>query len=164
MGSIRSDITPGMTTLLRLPHMDIVLAPEEQANPRRSDRIRNLSQTSSQEQNNEGPSRRGKRRRRYNRVMEEDIDDNEELESKRREPEHRRLNRLRLMKQTENDSPVTSPEDNPAFSESLNKEKTLVEILLRKYGFGQWKLPHEEGTDQTPNQHIYPSFLKPPDT
>ena len=99
--SIRSDITPDMTTLLRLPHMDIVLAPVDQGNPRRSDRIRNLSQTSSQE-NSEGQPRRGKRRRRYNSVMEEDIDDTEDLESKRREPEHRRLNRLRLMKQNEN--------------------------------------------------------------
>merc|ERR1712045_40154 len=160
MGSIRSDITPDMTTLLRLPHMDIVLAPEDQGNPRRSDRIRNLSQTSSQEENSEGQPRRGKRRRRYNSVMKEDIDDTEDLESKRREPEHRRLNRLRLMKQNENESPVTSPEDNPAFSESLNKEKTLVEILLRKYGFGQWKAPLEEGNDQTPSQHIYPSYLK----
>ena len=44
---------------------------------------------------------------------------------------------------TSQESPVTSPEDNPAFSESLNKEKTLVEILLRKYGFGQWKAPLE---------------------
>ena len=82
--------------------MDIVLAPEEQANTRRSDRIRNLSQTSSQGGSSEGQPRRGKRRRRYNSVMEEDIDDTEELEPKRREPEHRRLNRLRLMKQNEN--------------------------------------------------------------
>merc|ERR1711874_520714 len=108
MGSIRSDITPDMTTLLRLPHMDIVLAPGDQGNPRRSDRIRNLSQTSSQEGNSEAQLRRGKRRRRYNSVMEEvsvmeeDIDDTEDLESKRREPEHGRLNRLRLMKQNEN--------------------------------------------------------------
>ena len=156
---------PDMTTLLRLPHMDIVLAPEGQANPRRSDRIRNLSQPSGQDDSSEGLPRREKRRRRYNSVMEEDIDDTEELEPKRREPEHRRLNRLRLMKQNENvswslrrywaseltndniiqESPVTSPEDNPAFSESLNKEKTLVEILLRKYGFGQWKPPLEVG-------------------
>ena len=100
--SIRTDITPGMTTVLRLPNMAIVLGPEEQANTRRSDRIRNLSEPSSQQQNSERPSRRGKRRLRYNSVMEEDIDDTEELESKRREPEHRRLNRLRLMKQNEN--------------------------------------------------------------
>ena len=82
--------------------MDIVLAPEGQANPRRSDRIRNLSQPSGQGDSSEGLPRRGKRRRRYNSVMEEDIDDTEELEPKRREPEHRRLNRLRLMKQNEN--------------------------------------------------------------
>ena len=82
--------------------MDIVLAPEGQANPRRSDRIRNLSQPSGQDGSSEGLGRREKRRRRYNSVMEEDIDDTEELEPKRREPEHRRLNRLRLMKQNEN--------------------------------------------------------------
>merc|ERR1711953_509557 len=107
--SIPPATRPDMTTLLRLPHMDIVLAPEGQANPRRSDRIRNLSQPSGQDDSSEGLPRRGKRRRRYNSVMEEDmdIDDSEELE-------HRRL---RLMKQSENESPVTSPEDNPAFSE-----------------------------------------------
>ena len=84
-----------MTTLLRLPHMDIVLAPEEQANPRRSDRIRNLSGTSSQEQG----GRKRERRRRYNSVMEED--DGEEPGPRRREPEHRRINRLRLMKEND---------------------------------------------------------------
>ena len=41
------------------------------------------------------------------------------------------------MSQTE---PVHSPEDNPSFSPELTKEKTLVEILLRKYGFGQWSV------------------------
>ena len=41
--------------------------------------------------------------------------------------------------------PVTSPEDSPVFSESLSKEKTMVEIFLRKYGFGQWKPPLEVG-------------------
>ena len=87
-----------MTTLLRLPHMDIVLAPEEQANPRRSDRIRNLSGTSNQE---EGGRRRGERRRRYNSVMEEDGEEGEEPGPRRREPEHRRLNRLRLMKEND---------------------------------------------------------------
>ena len=85
-----------MTTLLRLPHMDIVLAPEDQGNPRRSDRIRNLSGTSSQE---EGGRRRGERRRRYNSVMEED--DGEDPGPRRREPEHRRINRLRLMKEND---------------------------------------------------------------
>ena len=42
-----------------------------------------------------------------------------------------------LLSQTE---PVHSPEDNPSFSPELTKEKTLVEILLRKYGFGQWSV------------------------
>ena len=80
--------------------MDIVLASSEDlkppAQPRRSDRIRNLSGTSSQE---EGGRRRGERRRRYNSVMEED--DGEEPGPRRREPEHRRINRLRLMKEND---------------------------------------------------------------
>merc|ERR1739845_170312 len=151
-----------MTTVLRLPHMDIVLACDDPhaGQPRRSSRIRNLSQNSEQTQES-GEPRREKRRRRYNSVMEEDIDDTDDMEPKRREPEHRRLNRLRLMKQHEAPQvcPVASPEDNPAFSEALNKEKTLVEIFLRKYGFGQWKPPLEEGNAET-EQHIFPSYLK----
>ena len=39
--------------------------------------------------------------------------------------------------------PVLSPEDKPSFSQEINKEKTLVEIFLRKYGFGHWQLPHD---------------------
>ena len=86
--------------------MDIVLACGDTHSvhshqPRRSPRIRNLSQSSEQEQK-AGGSSRGKRRLRYNSVMEEDIDDSDDIELRRREPEHRRLNRLRLMKQTEN--------------------------------------------------------------
>lgn len=33
--------------------------------------------------------------------------------------------------------PVESPEDQVEYTE--NKEKTLVEILMKKYGFGSWK-------------------------
>ena len=88
-----------MTTVLRLPHMDIVLASGEDLKPpaqlRRSDRIRNLSGTSSQEQG----GRKRERRRRYNSVMEED--DGEDPGPRRREPEHRRINRLRLMKEND---------------------------------------------------------------
>ena len=95
-----------MTTVLRLPNMDIVLACADtqtvhSRQPRRSPRIRNLSQSSEQGQK-DGESSRGKRRLRYNSVMEEDLEDSDDMELRRREPEHRRLNRLRLMKQTEN--------------------------------------------------------------
>merc|ERR1719273_367907 len=62
----------------------------------------------------------------------------EDRETRRREPHHRQINRMRLLR--ENTEPVHSPEDNPSFSPKLTKEKTLVEILLRKYGFGQWSV------------------------
>ena len=82
--------------------MDIVLASSEDlkppAKPRRSDRIRNLSGTSNQE---EGGRRRGERRRRYNSVMEEEGEEGQEPGPRRREPEHRRINRLRLMKEND---------------------------------------------------------------
>ena len=96
-----------MATVLRLPHMDIVLAQceaqDSEREVRRSDRIRNISQGSHHRQETGRTRGREMRRRRYNSVMEDDgEDDGEVVEQKKREPEHRRLNRLRLMKQTEN--------------------------------------------------------------
>merc|ERR1712189_81913 len=92
-------------------------------------------------------TKQNKRRRRYNSVM-DDVNESVEVEvemqeQRRREPEHRHLNRMRL--QRENIEPVLSPEDKPSFSQEINKEKTLVEIFLRKYGFGHWQLPHDDG-------------------
>ena len=96
-----------MATVLRLPHMDIVLAQceaqDSEREVRRSDRIRNISQPSHHRQETARTRGREMRRRRYNSVMDDDgEDDGEVVEQKKREPEHRRLNRLRLMKQTEN--------------------------------------------------------------
>jgi len=127
-------------------------------NVRRSSRIRSNHQASSISPTDS----QQKTRRRYNSVMDDQNDDEEEMEEdienhepKRREPEHRQLNRMRLQRQ--NVSPELSPEDRPTFTEEINKEKTLVEILLRKYGFGHWKLPNEESKDN----NIYPSYLEP---
>merc|ERR1719277_832876 len=91
-------------------------------------------------------TKQNKRRRRYNSVMddvnEDEHDENVDVngsvevemqEQRRREPEHRHLNRMRL--QRENIEPVLSPEDKPSFSQ----------IFLRKYGFGHWQLPHDDG-------------------
>ena len=39
--------------------------------------------------------------------------------------------------------PVKSPEDTDEYLETLKKEKTMVEILLKKYGFGSWTRPDE---------------------
>jgi len=96
-----------MATVLRLPHMDIVLAQceaqDSEREVRRSDRIRNISQPSHLRQETGRTRGREIRRRRYNSVMEDDgEEDGEVVQQKKREPEHRRLNRLRLMKQTEN--------------------------------------------------------------
>jgi hypothetical protein len=40
-------------------------------------------------------------------------------------------------------APVKSPEDTDEYLETLKREKTMVEILLRKYGFGSWTRPDE---------------------
>jgi len=147
-----------MATILRLPHLDIVLdnyvKTEECRNDnvseippqitlRRSVRLKSSSQSEEQEP-------RGKRRRRYNSVMDEEDEFDEDISKnspKKREPEHRYHNRMRLQKR-ENVEPVSSPEDNPAFTkqfcDQLAKEKTMVETLLRKYGFGHWQLPLED--------------------
>jgi len=126
-------------------------------NVRRSSRIRSSHQAVQSQADSHQ-----KTRRRYNSVMDDQNDDEEDMEEdienqepKRREPEHRQLNRMRLQRQ--NVSPELSPEDRPTFTEEINKEKTLVEILLRKYGFGHWKLPNEESKDN----NIYPSYLEP---
>merc|ERR1719342_2073370 len=109
-------------------------------------------------------TKQNKRRRRYNSVM-DDVNEDEHNESvevemqeqRRREPEHRHLNRMRL--QRENIEPVLSPEDKPSFSQEINKEKTLVEIFLRKYGFGHWQLPNSNDADGTVKRSFHSSFL-----
>merc|ERR1711868_208106 len=93
-----------MATILRLPHMDIVIDDEkmdvsdetstDDKTRRRSDRLRKI-QTSEE--------RSMKRRRRYNSVMNDDEEENQDDEknNKRKEPAHRHLNRLRLKQRQE---------------------------------------------------------------
>jgi len=40
-------------------------------------------------------------------------------------------------------APAKSTDDTDEYLEILNREKTMVEILLRKYGFGSWTRPDE---------------------
>merc|ERR1712029_389729 len=116
-----------MATILRLPHMDIVLdggdSPRGEhkvverrlrrrssgsysidTNVRRSSRIKN----NIHHQPGLTQSDIHQKRRRYNSVMDDQNDDEEEMEDiesqepKRREPEHRQLNRMRLQRQNVN--------------------------------------------------------------
>merc|ERR1711915_41770 len=99
--------------------------------------------------------RRG-RRQRHDSVMEEveddeEMDDVEEkeveeknIESARKEPEHRRLNRMRMQQRIVEQS----PEEKATFDDLDNHEKTLVETLLQKYGFGHWNLFQEDNHDK----------------
>jgi len=129
---------------------------------RRSTRIKQIGENNDKKTE----TKQKKRRRRYNSVMDDsnEDDDSEEAsvqgvrkqEQERREPEHRHLNRMRL--QRENIEPVLSPEDKPSFSQEINKEKTLVEIFLRKYGFGHWQLPNSND-DGTVKRSFHSSFL-----
>ena len=99
-----------MSTVLRLPHMDIVLECEhnvrskrngnrETLNLRRSDRLRNVSGGSQQ-------AERRSKRRRYNSVMDDqeehenqEDDDQDQGDRRRQEPEHRHLNRMKMQRQ-----------------------------------------------------------------
>ena len=38
---------------------------------------------------------------------------------------------------------MKSPEDKDECMDTVNTEKTMVEVLLRKYGFGSWTRPQE---------------------
>eukprot|EP00090_Calanus_glacialis_P033766 TRINITY_DN56212_c0_g1_i1.p1 TRINITY_DN56212_c0_g1~~TRINITY_DN56212_c0_g1_i1.p1 ORF type:complete len:129 (-),score=56.27 TRINITY_DN56212_c0_g1_i1:32-367(-) len=84
--------------------------------------------------------RKERSRLRQNSVMDEDEEEepDEEKEMKRKEPGHRRQNRMR-----QESVPVKGPEDKDECMETLIREKTMVEILLRKYGFGSWTRPDE---------------------
>merc|ERR1712045_575979 len=90
---------------------------------------------------------RRSRRRRYNSVMDEqeenDNHEDEDLGDKQRqEPEHRQINRMKMRRQNaEPDNPPIEPPEEGA------KEKSLVEILLRKYGFGRWTLPADDSSE-----------------
>eukprot|EP00092_Neocalanus_flemingeri_P106712 GFUD01136939.1.p1 GENE.GFUD01136939.1~~GFUD01136939.1.p1 ORF type:complete len:170 (-),score=70.38 GFUD01136939.1:244-726(-) len=120
---------------------------EEEKGPvlRRSSRTKNkvLKMKEIEEKHRLGMMTRRRTRMRYNSMMDEDeqeLDDQEEHKQKRKEPENRRENRMHH----ERVAPVKSPEDTDEYLETLNGEKTLVEILLRKYGFGSWTKPEEE--------------------
>merc|ERR1719237_912520 len=119
--------------------------PGDKLSPRRSDRLRNVS-GGNQDHQTEATMKRS-RRRRYNSVMDEqeenDNHEDEDLGDKQRqEPEHRQLNRMKMRRlNAESDPPVQPPE------EEDSKEKSLVEIFLRKYGFGRWTLPPDDSSE-----------------
>merc|ERR1719151_310767 len=135
--------------------MDIVLECEhkvrnkrpgdrESLSPRRGDRLRNIS-GEYQNHQTETTMRRS-RRRRYNSVMDEQEEngkhENEDLEEKQRqEPEHRQLNRMKMRRLNAEPGPPVEPPEEDA------KEKSLVEIFLRKYGFGRWTLPADDSSE-----------------
>merc|ERR1712137_1279291 len=115
MGSLEMGKIGDMSTVLRLPHMDIVLECDhkvrrsrrpgnrERISPRRSDRLRNVSGGNQDHPQQTGTNVRSKRRR-YNSVM----DDQEDKE--RQEPEHRQLNRMKMQRQKiDPDPPAQAP-------------------------------------------------------
>ena len=104
-----------MSTVLRLPHMDIVLECDhkvrrsrrpgnrERISPRRSDRLRNVSGGNQDHPQQTDTNVRSKRRR-YNSVMDDQEDndndeDDDQGDKQRQEPEHRQLNRMKMQRQ-----------------------------------------------------------------
>lgn len=113
-----------MSTVLRLPHMDIVLECDhkvrrgrrsghrERLSPRRSDRLRNVSGGNQDHQQNTEAYVKCKRRR-YNSVMDdqEETDNHEEHDQgdkQRQEPEHRQQNRMKMQRQKVSDELLQS--------------------------------------------------------
>ena len=112
-----------MSTVLRLPHMDIVLECDhkvrrgrrsghsEKLSPRRSDRLRNVSGENQDHQQTEANVRC--KRRRYNSVMDDqedqeendnhEEDDQDRGDKQRQEPEHRQQNRMKMQRQKVSD-------------------------------------------------------------
>ena len=94
-------------TLLRLPNMDIVINGMEEEEKWKGHVLRKSSRIAEQkeieEQQKLGMMTR-RRRMRYNSLMDEDEkedEDQEDPEQKRKEPDHRRLNRLRNVSETD---------------------------------------------------------------
>ena len=113
-----------MSTVLRLPHMDIVLECDhkvrrgrrsghrERLSPRRSDRLRNVSGGNQDHQQNTETYVKCKRRR-YNSVMDDqeetdNHEDHDQGDKQRQEPEHRQQNRMKMQRQKVSDELLQS--------------------------------------------------------
>lgn len=127
-------------TVLRLPNMQVVLnesdEKEEVEGRRLRSRLDSAGQESAEEREEEGGS-----------SCSSETSTCTLLEGKRREPAHRRRNRRRVKKQQQRSGLQPTAEVGEEEVEELVQEsgleRTTIEELLRKYGFGSWTQPEE---------------------
>lgn len=130
-------VPEGMSlTILRLPNMEVVLT----------------QPTSDQELQEDSHRELREHRRRMNSTG-MDSEEEPEADMKKKEPAHRRKNRRRAKKQQrhnqKSDSGSIAEKEMAEMQRESGMEKTMVEELLRKYGFGHWTQPEEETSDNS---------------
>jgi len=132
-------------TILRLPNMQVVL---------------NEQEAKAKEEEETEEAMRCKRRRLDSSGQELGSGSEESPgEPKRREPAHRRKNRQRVKQQQQqqetaraaplefDDAEVT------ALQQEGGMERSMIEELLKKYGFGQWTKPEEVWKGRNISRH-----------
>jgi len=145
-------------TLLQLPHMRVGLDYDDQGEEDMVVTNEDVRTTRSRRSRLDSMGYSGS-------MGEEETKEDESLETTRerrkREPAHRRWNRKRMSEcQTYRESsrsprrpdtplPIRSEEDLMNFQHESGMEKTMIEALLRKYGFGKWTQP-DETSDKEP--------------
>merc|ERR1712037_164416 len=120
-------------TILRLPNMQVVLNEQEE-------------KAKEEEEEEEMRSKR----RRLDSSGQELGSGSEEMpgETKRREPAHRRKNRQRVKQQQKQHNALAPPvefddAEITALQQEGGMERSMIEELLKKYGFGRWTKPEE---------------------
>lgn len=122
-------------TILRLPHMQVVLNEQEEK---------------AKEEEQEEEEMRSKRRR-LDSSGQGSGSEETPGETKRREPAHRRKNRQRVKQQQKQQiqNALVPPKcefddaEITALQQEGGLERSMIEELLKKYGFGRWTKPEE---------------------
>jgi len=123
-------------TILKLPHMQVVLSEQEETDKMDKER---------EEDKEEEEVMRLRKRRRLDSSGQEISSGSEERvgETMRREPAHRRRNRQKVKKQQMQNGLSSSADEVTALQNEGGMERSKIEELLRKYGFGSWTKPEE---------------------
>merc|ERR1712173_526801 len=124
-------------TILKLPHMQVVLSGQEETDKMDKER--------EEEDKEEEEMMRLRKRRRLDSSGQEISSGSEERvgETMRREPAHRRRNRQKVKKQQMQNGRSSSADEVTALQNEGGTERSKIEELLRKYGFGSWTKPEE---------------------
>jgi len=126
-------------TILKLPHMQVVLSEQEETDKMDKEEM-------DKEKKEEEEMMRLRKRRRLDSSGQEISSGSEERvgETMRREPAHRRRNRQKVKKQQMQQNGLSSSADEvTALQNEGGMERSKIEELLRKYGFGSWTKPEE---------------------